>query len=114
MRNFFDESKQIIVKTLEEISSTASKMAINTKYKAKEMSLESSRTELINKLGRESYDLWQKGVSFPADIEKILNGIKDLDEKITLLKAERFSYLDPKIAKDLKQNENNDHANEEK
>lgn len=114
MRNFFDESKQIVVKTLEGISSTASKMAINTKYKAKEMSLESSRTELINKLGRESYDLWQKGVGFHTDIEKILNEIKDLDEKITLLRAERFSYIDPKIAKDLEQNENSEDTNENK
>lgn len=114
MRNFFDESKQIVVKTLESISSTASKMAINTKYKAKEMSLESSKTELINKLGRESYDLWQKGVSFHPDIEKILNEIKDLDEKITLLRAERFSYIDPKIAKDLEKKENSEDTNENK
>lgn len=113
MINLFKNSKEIIAKTLEDISSSANKMAINTKYRAKKISLESSRTELINKLGRESYELWQKGTMFPVEIVKILKEIQDIDEKIAILKAEHFAYIDPKIAKDLEQEDIETNQDEE-
>lgn len=100
--SIFNESRDLIVKTLESIGKSADKMAINAKYKAKEMSLESNKRELLNKLSNESYKLWQQGVEFPLDIVKILKDIKEIDEKISDIKAEHFAYIDPNIEKDFK------------
>lgn len=95
MKNFLNDSRDLFVKTLESISSSADRMANNAKYKAKEMSIINSKKELMKSLSDVSYELFLKGVHFPLEIEKILDQIAALDEEHSSLKAAHYAYLNP-------------------
>lgn len=103
MKNFLNESRALFVKTLEGISSSADKMANNAKFKAKEMALINNKKELLKNVSDVSYELWLKGVHFPLEIEKILDQVALLDDKLSQLKAEHFAYMNTKSLENVKE-----------
>lgn len=93
---------ELFLKAMEGVGSSASKLASNANYKVTEMNLSTHHRELIEGMGKLSYELWQKGVKFPAEIEKQLLELSEVDEKLAKLKAEHFSYINPEIDKNEK------------
>lgn len=113
MKNFLNESRALFVKTLEGISSSADKMANNAKFKAKEMALINNKKELLKNVSDVSYELWLKGVHFPLEIEKILDQVALLDDKLSQLKAEHFAYMNTKSLENVKEEQSSVHPDTE-
>ncbi|MDY5730103.1 MAG: hypothetical protein SPL05_01005 [Eubacteriales bacterium] len=108
MKNIFSESRDLFIKTLEGISSSADRMANNAKFKTRELTLSSQKKDLLKQLSEISYELWLKGEQFPLEIEKLLHKVSTIDDELSLLKAEYVAYMNPKVEKELqKEQENN-------
>ncbi len=87
--------KNLWLKGMQAIGTTASNIASNTKYKVDEMNLINRRREILNDFGAKAYSLWQKGESFPDELERELCELKELDEKLNDLRAERLTGNTP-------------------
>lgn len=94
MADIRENVKNAWMKGMELIGNTASSIANTTKYKVDEMNLVNRRREILNDFGAQAYSLWQKGASFPAELEEQLNELKKLDEQLNDLRAERVSGID--------------------
>lgn len=101
MDKFLKNSRELLVKTMEGISSTASKFATTTKYKVAEMDLSNRKHEKLEALSKLSYELWQKGIQFPTEINDMLLEISEIDNKMTELKTQHFAYLNPEVEQEL-------------
>ena len=83
--------KNIWMKGMEAIGRTASSIASNTKYKVDEMNLVNRRREILADFGPRAYALWQKGVSFPEELQASLQELSQLDEKLNDMRAEKYA-----------------------
>ncbi len=83
--------KKIWMKSMEAIGNTASNIASNTRFKVDEMNLLNRRREILSDFGAKSYALWQKGETFPAELQQLLCELGELDDKLNDLRAEKFS-----------------------
>lgn len=77
------------IKSMESISNAAKGLASNTRYKVEELNLQSRRRELLGGFGAMAYELWKKGERFPAEAEKLLQELNDVDEALKALEAEK-------------------------
>ena len=75
-----DRVKNIWMKGMDSIGSTAASIASNTRYKVDEMNLQNRRRDLAQDLSGRVYSLWQKGEAFPPEIEKLLKELQHVDE----------------------------------
>lgn len=87
--------KNLWLRGMQAIGTTASNIASNTKYKVDEMNLINRRREILNDFGAKAYSLWQKGESFPDELDRELCELKELDEKLNDLRAERLTGNTP-------------------
>ena len=55
-----------------------------------------ARRELLNAFPLKAYELWQKGESLPQPLEEMLKELKDVDERLNLIRAQRFAKLEEK------------------
>ncbi len=94
MADIRENVKNAWMKGMELIGNTASTIANNTKFKVDEMNLVNRRREILNNFGAQAYALWQKGVSFPNELEDQLKELKLLDEQLSDLRAERVSGIE--------------------
>ena len=83
--------KNIWLKSMEAIGNTASSIASSTKTKVDEMNMMNRRSEILKDFGDKAYVLWQKGESFPPELEEQLIELKKLDEQLNDLRAERLA-----------------------
>lgn len=79
------------LKGMEAIGNTASNIASNTKYKVNEMNVINRRREILSDFGARAYELWQKGVTFPEELENDLKELSHLDEQLNALRTERLA-----------------------
>jgi hypothetical protein len=86
-----DRAKSIWMKGMSSIGNTAANIASNTRLKLDEMNLQNRRRELAQDLSGRVYSLWQKGEAFPPEIERILQELQDVDEKLNDMRAARYA-----------------------
>lgn len=86
--------KDFWIKGMEALGNTASNLASNTKYKVNEMNLVNRRREILNGFGAKAYELWQKGVAFPAELETELQELNKLDIQLNELRMEHLSNVE--------------------
>ena len=81
--------KGIWMKGMEAISDTATKIAANTKYKVNEMNVVNRRAEILKDFGVKSYELWQKGEQFPAELDALLKELHGLETELGEIRAQK-------------------------
>ena len=94
MADIFDSLKKTWLRGMEAVSNTASSIAVNTKQKVNEMTLENRRREILSDFGMMAYDLWQKGETFPEPLANLLRELSTLDEELNALKAQRYTNVE--------------------
>lgn len=105
--------KGIWLKSMEAISNTASNIASNTKYKVDEMNLVNRRREILSNFSAQCYEMWQKGVRFPEELEAQLQELSQLDEALNAIRVEKVAGVKSEEAADEAAAQDNEQATEE-
>ena len=58
--------------------------------------MENQRRELLNAFPLKAYELWQKGERLPQPLEEMLTELKEVDERLNLIRAQRFAKVEEK------------------
>ena len=96
MAQFGNKVKLTVLKGMEAIGQGASNLASNAQQRLQELNLDNQRRELLNAFPLKAYELWQKGESLPQPLEEMLKELKDVDERLNLICAQRFAKLEEK------------------
>lgn len=94
MANLGNSVKLAFLKGLEAIGNGASNMASNAHQKLNEINLETRRRELMSELPVRALDLWQNGVELPEPLNGMLRELSELDEQLTVLRAQRYARVE--------------------
>ncbi len=86
--------KMAFFKGLEALGKGASNMASNAQQKLNEINLETRRRELLSEIPVRALDLWQKGAEMPPALGEMLKELSDLDEQLTVLRAQRYAKIE--------------------
>lgn len=86
MADIFDSLKKTWIKSMEALSSAASDLANNTKQKVNEINLDNRRREILSDFGLITYELWQKGLELPKELNDLLVELSQVDEELNLLR----------------------------
>ena len=89
MADFGNSAKSMFMKAMEGISSAASSLASNTRFKIDEMNLTNQRRELLEGFGAKAYELFKNGAAFPPELAEILQQVTALDQQLDGIRAER-------------------------
>jgi len=73
------------------IGNTAANIANNTRFKVDEVTLQNRRREVLNDLANKTYALWLKGETFPEQMSRMLEELKQLDEQLNDMRAEKYA-----------------------
>ncbi len=99
-----DRVKSIWLKGMKAIGNTAASIANNTRYKVDEVTIQNRRREVLNDLAYKTYALWLKGEVFPEQMDKLLNELKQLDERLNDMRAEKYALTKKKRTEGKKRN----------
>ena len=86
--------KGVLIKGMEAIGSAANNIASNTKYKMDEMNIITRRREILGDFGAKAYELWQKGIRFPEELESQLQELSELDVRLNELRMQKLSNVE--------------------
>lgn len=86
-----DKVKALWIKGMKAVSNAAASIASNTRYKVDEVTIQNRRREVLNDLAHKAYALWLKGETFPEPMDKMLNELKQLDEQLNDMRAEKYA-----------------------
>lgn len=86
-----EKAKSLWIKGMKAIGNTAANIANNTRYKVDEVTIQNRRREVLNDLAHTAYALWLKGETLPAQMDKMLNELKRLDEQLNDIRAEKYA-----------------------
>ena len=96
MAQFGNKVKLTILKGMEAIGQGASNLASNAQQRLQELNMENQRRELLNAFPLKAYELWQKGERLPQPLEEMLTELKEVDERLNLIRAQRFAKVEEK------------------
>lgn len=82
-------AKKFLEQSMQVVNKAATNIAVSAKLKVDEMNLTTRRKELRNELGNKIYKLWNSGEQFPASLEEMLLEMKELDEKLQILRESK-------------------------
>ena len=82
-------AKKFLEQSMQVVNKAATNIAVSAKLKVDEMNLTTRRKELRNELGNKIYELWNSGEQVPASLEEMLLEMKELDEKLQLLRESK-------------------------
>ena len=82
-------AKKFLEQSMQVVNKAATNIAVSAKLKVDEMNLTTRRKELRNELGNKIYELWNSGEQFPASLEEMLLEMKELDEKLQILRESK-------------------------
>ncbi len=91
MADMFDSLKKTWLKGMEAVSNTASNIASNTKQKVSEINLDNRRREILSDFGLIAYELWQKGMELPKELNDLMVELGQVDEELNTLRAQKFN-----------------------
>lgn len=86
--------KTAVLKGMEAVGQSASNLAANAQQKLQELNLETQRREILSDFPLRAYDLWQKGEAMPEPLAKMLEELNGLDERLSVLRAQRYTHVD--------------------
>ena len=89
-RNLGSKVKLTCLKAVEVIGTRASTMASNAKQKVAEINLEARRQDILSQFTLLAYDLWQNGTQLPEELAAMLRELAELDERLSVLRAQRY------------------------
>lgn len=89
--NIRDRAKVLWIKGMKAVGNTAANIANNTRYKVDEVTIQNRRREVLNDLAHKTYALWLKGETFPEPMTKMLAELKQLDEQLNDMRAEKYA-----------------------
>ena len=89
--NIRDKAKVLWIKGMKAVGNTAASIANNTRYKVDEVTIQNRRREVLNDLAHKTYALWLKGEPFPEAMTKMLVELKQLDEQLNDMRAEKYA-----------------------
>ncbi len=89
--NIRDKAKVLWIKGMKAVGNTAANIANNTRYKVDEVTIQNRRREVLNDLAHKTYALWLKGETFPEAMTKMLAELKQLDEQLNDMRAEKYA-----------------------
>ena len=96
MAGIGNQMKLALLKGMEAIGKSASGMANNAQQKLAEINLETRRREILSEFPMRAFDLWQKGTELPAPLGGMLAELSDLDERLSVLRAQRYAKVESK------------------
>lgn len=96
MAAFGNKIKLTVLKGMEAVGQSASNLASNAQQKLQELNLETQRREILSDFPLRAYDLWQKGETLPKPLDDMLKELNDLDERLGVLRAQRFAKVEDK------------------
>ena len=99
MTKLTNQIKLAWLKGMEAVGVSASNMADTAKAKVQEINMETRRREILAAFTMTAFELWQSGEALPAPLESMLKELKDVDEKLSVLRAQK--YAKAKVAADI-------------
>ncbi|MEG2949689.1 MAG: hypothetical protein RR946_03270 [Clostridia bacterium] len=96
MAGIGNQMKLALLKGMEAIGKSASSMAGSAQQKLAEINLETRRREILSDFPMRAFDLWQKGTELPEPLGTLLSELSDLDERLSLLRAQRYAKVESK------------------
>lgn len=100
------------MKGMETIGTTASGIASNARYKVDEMNLLSRRREVLAEMAAAVLELHKQNVSFPEQIETMLQEIDAIDDTVRTMRADYINSVTPAGMKVEQEAENDETAAE--
>ena len=91
-----ERAKALWIRGMKAVGNTAANIANNTRYKVDEVTIQNLRREVFNDLAHKAYALWLKGESFPEPMVKMLDELKQLDEQLNDMRAEKYALTGKK------------------
>lgn len=82
-----------LLKGMEAIGTSASNLASNAKLKASEINLENRRREILTNFSLRAFEMWQKGVSLPEPLNEMLVELCDIDDRLSVLRAQKYARV---------------------
>ena len=86
-----ERAKSLWLRGMKAVGNTAANIANNTRYKVDEVTIQNRRREVLNDLAHKAYALWLKGEPFPEAMTKMLAELKQLDEQLNDIRAEKYA-----------------------
>lgn len=94
MTRFVNRVKLAWLRGVEVVATSASNLASNAKFKVAEINLETRRREIMSEFTQKAYDLWQNGIMLPEPLNGMLQEASDLDERLSVLRAQRYAAVE--------------------
>ena len=92
-RNFSSRVKITFLKGMEALGTSASNLASNAKLKVIEINLQNRRREILTDFSLQAFELWQKGVQLPDTLSEMLKELSDIEERLTVLRAQKYAKV---------------------
>ena len=99
-KNFRDSAKALWLKGMKAVGNTAASIANNTRYKVDEVTIQNRRREVLNDLAHKAYALWLKGEKLPEPMCRMLEELKQLDEQLNDIRAEKYALSNKPVKQD--------------
>lgn len=113
MSDFFESLKKTWVRAIEVVGDTATNLADSAKTKVNEINLSSSRKEIISQCGELAYQLWLDGEALPAKLVEQFEQLKNFDEQLAEIHAQRQAEEDKKAQAQKEREERHSSKEEE-
>lgn len=86
-----ERAKALWIRGMKAIGNTAASIANNTRYKVDEVTIQNRRREVMNDLAVKAYALWLKGEKLPEQMVRMLEELRQLDEQLNDIRAEKYA-----------------------
>lgn len=86
-----EKFKTLWIRGMKAVGNTAASIANNTRYKVDEVTLQNRRREVMSDLANKAYALWLKGEPFPEPMSRMLEELKQIDEQLNDMRAEKYA-----------------------
>ncbi len=92
-KKWTNQVKLAWLKAMEVLGTSASNLASNAKHKVTEINLETRRREILTDFSMKALDLWQQGERLPEPLETMLKELSEVDERLSVLRAEKYASV---------------------
>ena len=89
MSEFGQNLKNIVMKSIETIGTTAGSIATNTRQKVEEFNLSNNLRDIYAEIGAKVFDLSKHGTEFPADLSELLLRAAETERGLTLMREQK-------------------------
>jgi hypothetical protein len=91
--------KIAFLNVMQAFGSAASNWANNAKLRVQEINLEARRHEILTESSLQAFELWHTGVKLPKELNDMFAEISAIDEKLSILRAQKYAKLKPENVK---------------